>query len=85
MISGILSCLMTAYRTQTNPAVVVDTYRIDTALENWQRSWTADPKSRFSGPNSPLGSIAFNASTLYRATTVRRVKDYARFSPRYPT
>ena len=54
----------------------------DVALENWQRIWHLDPKSHISGPSSPFGAMAFNASVVFRAASVRRVKDYSKYSPR---
>jgi hypothetical protein len=78
MISGILSAILDAHRMSKIPAVAVDFSRLDGALDNWQRLWQVDPKTRSSGPSSPFGSMAFNASSVYRAASVRRVKDYSK-------
>lgn len=78
MISGILSSILTAYRLLSVPAVSIDWKMFDVALDSWQRSWNADPKSHSAGPSSPFGSIAFNASAIYLATSIRRVKDYSK-------
>jgi len=78
MISAILSSLFACYRSKLVPGLTVDLRPYDMALNNWQRSWNHDPKSRSSGPSSPFGAMAFNASAIYRVTTIRRVRDYSR-------
>jgi hypothetical protein len=54
---------------------------LDNALDNWQRLWHVDPKSHSSGPSSAFGAMAFNASAVYRAACIRRVRDYSRYPP----
>jgi hypothetical protein len=80
MISGILSAILNAYRLAIAPAVSIDWKKFDLALDNWQRSWNADPKSHSTGPSSPFGAMAFNASAIYRATSIRRLMDYSKYS-----
>jgi len=77
MISAILSAILNSYRFSKLPPVSVDWRGFDFALDAWQRSWNADPKSHSTGPSSPFGAMAFNASAIYRATSIRRVKDYS--------
>jgi hypothetical protein len=81
LISGLLSAMLDAHRIITVPAFsgLANLDKFDTALDNWQRLWLADPKSVVSGQSTPLGAMAFNASAIYRATSVMRVKDYSRF------
>jgi hypothetical protein len=79
MISGILSAILNAYRLAIAPAVSIDWTKFDVALDNWQRSWNADPKSHSTGPSSPFGAMAFNASAIYRATSIRRLMDYSKY------
>jgi hypothetical protein len=78
VISGLLSAILNAYRISAVPAVTMDWKKFDVALDAWQRSWNADPKSHSTGPSSPFGAMAFNASAIYRATSIRRVKDYSK-------
>jgi hypothetical protein len=78
MISAILSSLFTSYRSRMVPGITVDLLPYDIALDNWQRTWHNDPKSRSSGPSSPFGAMAFNASAIYRVTNIRRVRDYSK-------
>ena len=80
-ISAILSAILNSYRIQNLPPVSIDWRGFDYALDTWQRSWNADPKSHSTGPSSPFGAMAFNASAIYRATSIRRVKDYSKYSP----
>jgi hypothetical protein len=80
MISGIQSALLNAHRLVMNPAISFDWKRFDVSLDTWQHSWDSDPKSRSTGPSSPFGIMALNASAIYRATRViRHIKDYSRF------
>src|SRR5579859_3859881 len=81
MISALLSGILNSYRLERLPPVSVDWRGFDFALDAWQRSWNADPKSHSTGPSSPFGAMAFNASAIYRATSIRRVKDYAKYTP----
>ena len=81
-ISGLLSAILNAHRLATTPAVDVNWQKFDNALDAWQRSWNADPKSHSTGPGSPFGAMAFNASAIYRATSIRRVRDYSPYVPR---
>jgi hypothetical protein len=78
MISALLSAILNAYRLAAVPAVSMEWRMFDAALDAWQRSWNADPKSHSTGPSSPFGAMAFNASAIYRATSIRRVKDYSK-------
>ena|SRR2546421_136418 len=80
-ISAILSAILNSYRIQNLPPVRIDWQGFDYALDTWQRSWNADPKSHSTGPSSPFGAMAFNASAIYRATSIRRVKDYSKYPP----
>jgi Fungal specific transcription factor domain len=80
-ISGILAAILNSYRLAVTPAIATNWKMFDNALDAWQRSWNADPKSHSTGPSSPFGAIAFNASAIYRATSIRRVKDYSKFPP----
>jgi len=77
-IWGICLAITLAYKSQTVPGVLVDFTTFDIALDNWQRSWNADPHSLSSGPGSTSGAMPFNASAVYRLSTIRRVKDYSR-------
>jgi hypothetical protein len=77
-ISAILSAILNSYRIRSLPPVTVNWRSFDFALDTWQRSWNADPKSHSTGPSSPFGAMAFNASAIYRATSIRRVKDYSK-------
>jgi hypothetical protein len=79
MISGIQSAIMNSYRAALTPAVIVDWHKFDDALDTWQRNWNADPKSHSTGPSSPFGAMAFNASATYRATSIRRMRDYSKY------
>src|SRR5579859_7108983 len=81
MISALLSGILNSYRLERLPPVSIDWQGFDYALDTWQRSWNADPKSHSTGPSSPFGAMAFNASAIYRATSIRRVKDYSKYSP----
>jgi len=81
MISAILSAVLEAHKAEAIPAMKVDLSKFDEALDNWQRLWQADPKTRSSGPSSPFGAMAFNSSSLYRAASVRRIKDYSKYFP----
>jgi len=76
-ISAILSATLNAHRIGIITAIDVDWRKFDNALDAWQRSWNADPKSHSTGPSSPFGAMAFNASAIYRATSIRRVMDYS--------
>jgi hypothetical protein len=78
MISAIQATILNAYRLSSTPAMSIDWKKFDLALDTWQRSWNADPKSHSTGPSSPFGAMAFNASAIYRATSIRRVKDYSK-------
>jgi hypothetical protein len=81
LISGLLLAVLDAHRVASVPAFAgtANFEKFDAALDNWQRLWLADPKSVVSGQSTPLGAMAFNASAVYRATSVMRVKDYSRF------
>ena len=81
MISGILSSILNAYQLETISAITINWGKIDRVLDSWQRSWNADPKSHSTGPSSPFGVMAFNASTIYRATRIRCVRDYSTCVP----
>jgi hypothetical protein len=78
LICGIQSAILNAYRFVMIPAVSIDWTKFDVALDNWQRSWNTDPKSYSTGRSSPFGAMAFNASAIYRATTIRRIRDYSK-------
>jgi hypothetical protein len=78
MISALQSAVLNGYRLGVTPAMSIDWRKFDASLDNWQRSWNADPKSHSTGPSSPFGAMAFNASALYRATSIRRVRDYSK-------
>jgi hypothetical protein len=78
IISGIQAAILNAYRISMTPAVSTDWRKFDISLDAWQRSWNADPKSHSTGPSSPFGAMAFNASAIYRATSIRRVRDYSK-------
>lgn len=78
-IWGVCLAITHAYSSQKVPGIVVDFTTFDIALDNWQRSWNADPHSLASGPGSIFGAMPFNASAVYRLSTIRRAKDYSRF------
>ena len=78
-IWGICLAITIAYKSEKIPGVVVDFTSFDVALDNWQRSWNADPNSQSSGPGSTSGAMPFNASAVYRLATIRRAKDYSRY------
>jgi len=78
MISALQSAVLNGYRLGVTPATSIDWRKFDASLDNWQRSWNADPKSHSTGPSSPFGAMAFNASAIYRATSIRRVRDYSK-------
>jgi len=78
MISGILSAILNAYRSVITPAISIDWRTFDVCLDSWQRTWNADPKSHSTGPSSSIGAMAFNASAIYRVTSIRRVQDYSK-------
>jgi len=80
MISAVLSVILETHRISSIPRVasLVDLREFDVPLDNWQRLWLADPKNRSAGPSSPNGAMAFNASAIYKAASIRRVKDYSR-------
>jgi len=78
-VSGLLSAILNSFRLSATPAVDVNWGKFDNALDAWQRSWNADPKSHSTGPSSPFGAMAFNASAIYRATAIRRVRDYSTY------
>jgi hypothetical protein len=80
LISAILSDILLSHRVANYPAISVDLSQLDHALDTWQRLWQLDPKSRSTGPGSPFGAVAFNASAVYRATTNRRLKDYSTYT-----
>jgi hypothetical protein len=81
MISALQSAILIGHRLPIVPAITINWGRVDLALDSWQRSWNADPKSHSTGPSSPFGAMAFNASALYRAASIRRVRDYSKSSP----
>jgi hypothetical protein len=81
MISALQSAILIGHRLPIVPAITIDWGRMDRALDEWQRSWNADPKSHSTGPSSPFGAMAFNASALYRAASIRRVRDYSKYKP----
>ena len=80
LISAILSAILESRRVSRIPTLTgtIDFRRFDIPLDNWQRLWLADPKSRSAGPDSPFGAMAFNAAAIYRAASIRRVRDYSR-------
>lgn len=84
MISALVSAMLDGYRCSKIPAISMDYASIDNALDNWQRLWQQDPKSRSSGPSSAFGAMAFNASAVYRAASVRRFQDYSKYRPIKP-
>jgi hypothetical protein len=87
MISAVLSAIIDAHRVSRIPTLTgtIDFRRFDVPLDNWQRLWLADPKSRSAGPSSPFGAMAFNATAIYRAasiplvTATQVVRDYSRY------
>jgi hypothetical protein len=81
MISGILSTILDDYRRARLSLEEPDMSKFDIALDNWQKLWHADPKSHSTGPSSPFGAMAFNASAIYRGTCIRRVRDYSKYIP----
>lgn len=78
-IWGVCLAITIAYKSEKIPGVIVDFTSFDIALDNWQRSWNADPNSQSSGPGSTSGAMPFNASAVYRLATIRRAKDYSRY------
>ena len=80
MISAILSAIFDAHRLSYLPSGTVNFEKFDVALNNWQRLWLAEPKSLCTGRSTPIGALAFNASAVYRAASVMRVRDYTRYS-----
>lgn len=78
LISALVSAILDGYRCSKIPAISVDFMKMDNALDNWQRLWQQDPKSRSTGPSSAFGAMAFNASAIYRAASVRRIRDYSK-------
>jgi hypothetical protein len=83
MISAILLEILTAQRNNnlTLSPIPLDLSNFDLPLHNWQKLWHADPKSHSTGPSSPFGAMAFNASSVYRAACIRKVRDYSRYHP----
>jgi hypothetical protein len=85
MISAIQACILAEYREAVVHSglngVRLDLGRFDVALDNWQKLWHADPKSHSTGPSSPFGAMAFNASAIYRGACIRRVRDYSQYRP----
>jgi len=79
MISGILLAILSAQRLVKIPPMIVNISEFEKALDNWQRMWQIDPKSRCTGPGSQSGAMAFNAAAICRAANVRRFRDYSRF------
>jgi len=81
MISAIQACILAEYREEGFRGGFIecgiDLSRFDIALDNWQKLWHADPKSHSTGPSSPFGAMAFNASAIYRGACIRRVRDYS--------
>jgi hypothetical protein len=87
MINAILATILESNRNRGLYSGLVSESEggLDNALDNWQRLWHVDPKSHSSGPSSAFGAMAFNASAVYRAACIRRVRDYSRYhSPRSP-
>jgi hypothetical protein len=82
-ISAIQSKILDEYRDARLSCTQPNLSKYDIALENWQKIWHADPKSHSTGPSSPFGAMAFNASAIYRGACIRRVRDYSRY-PRTP-
>ena len=82
IISGILSAILSAYRSAITPAVSIDWRKFDVCLDAWQRSWNVDPKSHSTEPSCLFSVMAFNASALYRAACIYLVRDYSK-SPGY--
>ena len=76
MISAILSAIFDAHRL---PSGTVNFEKFDVALDNWQQLWLAEPKSNSNGRSTPIGALTFNASAVYRAASVMRVRDYSRY------
>jgi hypothetical protein len=85
MISGILSTILETNRNQRLSPTTINSSALDVALDNWQRLWHADPKSHSTGPSSPFGAMAFNASAVYRAACIRKVRDYSRYLSLFPS
>jgi hypothetical protein len=77
MISGVLYAILDAYRISRVPTATVEFSTLDTALDTWQKVWEADPRSHVSG--SVFGTLAFNAAVVYRAASVRRIRDYSKY------
>jgi hypothetical protein len=79
-ISGILSGILDGHRAAAMSfAGSVELRKFDTALDNWQRLWLADPKNLSAGPSTPFGAMAFNAAAIYRSASIRRCKDYSMY------
>jgi hypothetical protein len=83
VICSLLFSILDAHRLSKFPMVAVDFAKLDVALKNWQGIWDADPKSHISGPSSPFGAVAFNASSVYRAARVRLLRDFSKYSPEF--
>jgi hypothetical protein len=81
MTFGILSSILNACQIGMISAITINWKKFDGALDSWQRSWNADPKSHSTGPNNSLGVMAFNASAIYQATRIRCIKDYSKYVP----
>lgn len=81
MINAILATILESNRNRGLYSGLVSEAEgaLDNALDNWQRLWHVDPKSHSSGPSSAFGAMAFNASAVYRAACIRRVRDYSRY------
>ena len=77
LISAIQSAILNSYRMTVTPAVSIDWGQFDAASDAWQRAWIADLNPILTARNN-MGVMAFNASAIYRATSVRRVRDYSR-------
>jgi hypothetical protein len=80
LISGILIAILNGHRQALFPAVTINFGDFNTALDNWQRLWNADPRSQRAGPSSPHCAVAFNAWVIFRVASVRRFRDYSRYS-----
>lgn len=81
MISAILGAILDSHRVSSLISAGIDFSKMDRALDNWHTLWHHDPKSHVTGPSSPSGSLAFNASVIYRVASVRRVVNYSRYRP----
>jgi hypothetical protein len=82
MIITILGVILDKHRLSVIPVTNVDFSDVDVALDSWQKVWQMDPRSHPTGPRGFMGALAFNASAVYRVSTVRRVFDYSRYLPR---